>query len=155
MSPWHNFYYKALKSDRSVRLIFYKEQYLIFVNTDWGWIVFASYTERNAFFELERYNNPGIARILLAAHPALSWTLQVFYSTDSSYLRIVWRYFTLSTNPMPCHTITISMVLKFFSHLKHLPRLVLGLTAVWNSLHKGQRKRKKPSLVFDGIANSF
>ena len=51
--------------------------------------------------------------------------------------------------------ITISMVLKFFLHQKHLPRLVLGLTAVWNLLHKGHRKRKKPSLILDGIANSF
>jgi hypothetical protein len=37
---------------------------------------------------------------------------------------------TLSLNPYPLTSITISMVLKFFSHRKHLARLVEGFTAV-------------------------
>ena len=50
--------------------------------------------------------------------------------------------------------ITRSMVLKFFSHLKHRARFVAGCVAVWNSWQTGQRKRKTPSLIFEGICNS-
>lgn len=67
----------------------------------------------------------------------------------------VFKNKTLSLNPLPLTAMTRSMVLKFFSHRKHLARLVFGLTAVWNSLQVGHRKRKKLSLIFVGICNSL
>ena len=51
-------------------------------------------------------------------------------------------------------TITISMVLKFISHLKHLAKFVLGFAPVINSEHFGQRNLKYPSDIFDGISRT-
>jgi len=64
-----------------------------------------------------------------------------------------FKNWTLSLNPYPLTSMTRSIELKFFSHRKHLARLVDGFTAVWNSLHTGHRKRKTPSLIFEGICN--
>lgn len=61
---------------------------------------------------------------------------------------------TLSLKRNPLTIMTSSMVLKFFSHRKHLARFVVGWVAVLNSLHTGHKNRKTPSLIFDGMDNS-
>ncbi len=65
-------------------------------------------------------------------------------------LRIPDKYSTVSRKLMRFTTIVISIVLKFFSHRKHLAKLDFGFVAVLNSEHTGQRKRKNPSDVLDG-----
>ena len=52
------------------------------------------------------------------------------------------RILTESTKLEPWTAMTSSMGLKFTPQRKHRARLVFGFVAVWNSLQRGQRKRR-------------
>ncbi len=65
------------------------------------------------------------------------------------------RILTASTNWHCSTAITSSMGLKFTPQRKHRARFVLGFVAVWNSLQRGQRKRKYPSRSFHGMSRRW
>ena len=81
------------------------------------------------------------------------WTS--FFGVIGLLSQFFCRNLTLFTKSNSLIIITKSMVLKFFLQSKHLARLVSGLTAVLNALHRGQRKRRYPSPSRQGTPRTF